>query len=308
MTRAADPLDEFLEGAGSGTELGELLETLGLGIALPAIVIAFGLVVFGVFVHRGAAEEKKLLVRLLGFCGVVSAVGGLIGIVGTATILRDHWLSNLFDFTTVGSLVRLLSGVLMAIGFLGAEGAETWIEGNRQRVGVIGAILGVLSFSLDGHTVTEGNAFLHSAMNTVHVVAAGIWVGGLAALLILSMARRRRGSRRSMASELVRFSTVATFAILFVAATGIAMSLLIVDSLSDYLTTPWGRLLLVKVALVAAAGVVGAYNHYVVVPALDVDPDHPTHLPLARRTVAVEMIILVAVAVLTAFLTRASLD
>jgi len=51
----------------------------------------------------------------------------------------------------------------------------------------------------------------------------------------------------------VRFSIVATWALLAVAVAGIVMALFILDEPGDVTGTPWGRTLLVKLAVVAVA-------------------------------------------------------
>ncbi|HEX6286473.1 MAG TPA: CopD family protein, partial [Acidimicrobiia bacterium] len=178
----------------------------------------------------------------------------------------------------------------------------------RYVVGVIGAAAAALSLATDGHTVSQGNVALNASLDVVHVLAAGIWVGGIVGLLVLTVRRRRRLEQGSMATTIVRFSSVATLAIVSVAAAGFGMSLLIIDSIADYVTTDWGRLLLLKVALVAIAVGLGAYNHFVAVPALEVDPTDSLVLSKARRTTSAEAAILLVVTLLTVFLTGASIN
>lgn len=310
MIRAADPLDEFLEGAGGGSALGERLETIGLAFGLPGIVVAVGLITFLLFVHKqGSSDERLALLRSLAVCGLLVLVGGLVETVGTAAVGGGTWLSDLTG-TTRSPLIRLLAGALMTIGFVDARPPipEPWRPSSRQLLGVAGAAAGAMSFATDGHTVSEGNLFLHASLDVVHVLTAGVWVGGIVGLFLMAMRRRRGHETRPMAPTVVRFSNVATFAIVVVAAAGVGMSVLIVGSLSDYFMTAWGRWLLVKVGLVAMAGGLGAYNHYVMVPALDVDPADPVMLARARRTITAEMGLLMAVALLTVFLVGASIN
>jgi len=111
-----------------------------------------------------------------------------------------------------------------------------------------------------------------------------------------------------MAPTIVRFSSVATLAIVSVAAAGFGMSFLIIDSIADYVTTDWGRLLLLKIALVAIVVGLGSYNHFVVVPALEVDPTDTPMLSQAKKTISAEAGILLVVTLLTVFLTEASIN
>jgi copper transport protein len=198
----------------------------------------------------------------------------------------------------------------MTAGFLGGrpEIKGAWRPSARQSVGVVGVVMGAVSFATDGHTVSQGPVVLNMALDVTHVLAAGVWAGGIAGLAIMTLRERRGAETAPLAPTAVRFSTVATLAIVSVAAAGLGMSFLIVDSPSDYVMTTWGRLLLLKVGLVLLAGSLGAYNHFVVVPALDTDPSDGAMLDRAKATVVVEAGLMIAVALVTVFLTGASIN
>jgi copper transport protein len=310
VIRAADPIDEFLKGAGSGTELGERLEVIGLMLSLPGIVVALGLIAFLLFVHRQSSSgERVAFARALAVCGLLVLVGGVVEVVGTVAIAGGTWLEHLTD-TTRSSLIRLLAGFLMTIGLVGVRPSipGSWGSAPRQLFGMVGAAAGALSFATDGHTVSQGNLFFHASLDVVHVLAAGVWVGGIVGLSLMMLRRRRRLETSSMAPTVVRFSTVATVAVVAVAAGGAGMSILIVDSFGDYLTTPWGRLLLLKLALVGLAAGLGGYNHYVVVPALEIDPADGSMLSRVRKTIGAEMVLLLAATLVTVLLTGATIE
>jgi copper transport protein len=114
--------------------------------------------------------------------------------------------------------------------------------------------------------------------------------------------RHQRGAEVHAAQLGLRFSVVATFALVTVAVAGMALTVTIVDGPSDLISTGWGRLLLVKVALVATAASAGAYNHKVLVPALQERPDDPVLIARFRRVVTTEAVVLVAVGAVTAWL------
>ena len=310
MIWAADPIDEFLEGAGGGTELGERLETIGLVLALPGIVVALGLIAFLLFVHRqGSPGERAACARALAMCGLLVLVGGVAEVMGTVAVVGGTWLEDL-THTTRSSSIRLFAGFLMTIGFVGVSSSipESWRSASRELIGMVGAATGALSFATDGHTVSQGNLFLHASLDVVHVLAAGVWVGGVIGLSLMMLRRRRGLETSSMAPTIVRFSTVATVAVVAVAAGGAGMSLLIVDSIGDLLMTPWGRLLLLKVALVSMAAGLGGYNHYAVVPALEVDPADQSMLSRVGKTIGAEIVLLLAVILVTVFLSGVSID
>ena len=179
-------------------------------------------------------------------------------------------------------------------------------DASRSLVGLVGIALVAASFMFDGHTASEGPRLLHAVANLTHVTTAAIWTGGVA-MLVLTMQRRRSDNRPTQALQLaMRFSVVATVALVAAGLAGLALSIVVLDSISEIWSTPWGRLLMLKVALVAAAAAGGAYNHRIVVPALDQNPDDQPTIDRFRSVVTFEAAALVAVVIATAFLIGAS--
>ena len=130
------------------------------------------------------------------------------------------------------------------------------------------------------------------AVQWVHVVASGCWLGGLAALLL-----GVRGVASEITSSAVRrFSTMAGVAIVMVAATGIWRSVNELASWNDLTTTVYGRALLAKAAILLVLGALGALNrwHSVVRAALDLRP--------LRRAGGAELVLALAALVAAATL------
>jgi copper transport protein len=80
----------------------------------------------------------------------------------------------------------------------------------------------------------------------IHLVGAALWVGGILALILL--AKQANEWIRSFART---FSPAVLVSVVGMALTGVAMTLLYTEQLQDVWLTAWGRLLLVKVLLVA---------------------------------------------------------
>ncbi len=321
---ASTPLDDFLADAGSAADAGETLQRVGLVGSLGGIVLATGLLVFLAVVLRGDRREVRILLRTIGVAGFAALVGAAVEIAGVATILDEGWSEALTSSTGSAAMMRLLAGLLIVLGlfdhtvpvggqelevFVVAERTDDpdlvrWYPSSASAFGLAGAAAGVLSFSFDGHTVTEGPRLLHAAANVVHVTAAGIWVGGIVGLAMVALIRHRSGVPAS--DLVVRFSSVATVALVAVVVAGAAMSWMVVDGLGDYTGTEWGRVLLVKTGAVAVAIAIGAYNHFVVVPAMDGDTDADTMSQRARTAIVIEAVVLLFVVVVTVFLVGAS--
>lgn len=311
LSPASTPIDDFLSGSG-GSAGGVRWEAIGFGLALAGVILSVGVVTFLARVHAGHRREVRALLHLARGCGFVVLVGGVVEVAGTATVLRIGWTDAFTGGSAASAMMRVLAGVLVLIG-LGDElvpvepatGAEEhrWVPGAASAFGLVGVGLGALSFAFDGHTTTAGPRVAHAAVAVVHVLAAGVWAGGIVALVVLA-ALRQRARRGGLAPLVVRFSTLATLALIAVVVAGVTMAVLILDDVDDLGGTDWGRRLLIKVAAVGAAALLGGYNRIVLVPRLatgSLDAERTI-----RTTITLEAVVLAFVVVVTVLLTRAA--
>ena len=241
---------------------------------------------------------------------VVAAAGTALA---QTVVLEDDWaaivsLNAITDALSAPFGIAVGLRVLGGLAVLAAPRLERPAAG-RIRVpalGLVGAALVIVSYSFDGHTVTESPRWLHAAANATHVYAAAVWSGGLAFLADL-LRRRRDGT--DVVRPLMRFSEMASVSLVITAVGGTIMAVLVMDRFADLWSTAWGRLLLAKIALVSAAVFLGARNRWVHMPVatdvFDRAPSGPAYEQL-RRTVIIEAIALGCVGVITAFLVGAS--
>ncbi|WP_238161417.1 CopD family protein [Micromonospora endolithica] len=131
------------------------------------------------------------------------------------------------------------------------------------------------SFLLDGHTVTAESRTVMVLADLAHTIADAVWVGGVLLLTVLLVGRARLGVPTGAAEMAVRFSVPATAAVALTGIAGTALTLLILDRPANLVTTSWGRVLLVKVVLVAVVALVGLYNSRHILPKLDQLPWTP---------------------------------
>jgi putative copper resistance protein D len=121
-----------------------------------------------------------------------------------------------------------------------------------------------------GSTVGE-MGFLHLSADALHLVAAAVWIGGLASLvMLLSVARRdQTNAGMSFAREATqRFSTVGIAIVVTVSATGLVNTWILVGSVHALIATGYGQLLMLKVALFAAMLLFAAANRFWLTPRL----------------------------------------
>lgn len=146
----------------------------------------------------------------------------------------------------------------------------------------------------------------------IHLIATSIWVGGLAmlAFVVPRVARPLGDEDRSWLwlRTVVNFSTAAAVAVGVLIMTGTYLAFLHVGSWTALIGTAYGRVLVLKLALVGVAMLIGGYNLVVVKPQLDRAVDQPERGPLLqrrfRRTVMIEaiagLLVLASAGILTA--------
>ena len=156
------------------------------------------------------------------------------------------------------AIVRAAAAMLaVPLLLLLASGRALWIV-----TGLLGAV-GVASFAWMGHgAATEGaGAELHLFADMAHALIAGVWIGALIGFLMLLLFGSKRETLRT---ALLRFSGVGVPLIVLLVATGLVNSWFLVglDKLGSLLTTDYGRLLLVKLALFAVMLVLAGLNRW----------------------------------------------
>jgi copper transport protein len=153
------------------------------------------------------------------------------------------------------------------------------------------ALIAIAAHVSTGHAGSGTSSTLAIASQTLHFAAAGVWGGGLLALLL-----GLRGAETGRATTSIRaFSRIAAGCLVAVVATGLVRSFGELASL-DELHTVYGRLVAVKVAAVVALAALGAANRWWSVPRAAV-----SMRPLLRLG-AVELSLALAAIVVAAFL------
>ncbi len=121
----------------------------------------------------------------------------------------------------------------------------------------------VAGLSVSGHDgVDPGSSWKTEIADWVHLSAASLWIGGLATMALLLWT----GAPELRRTAFTRFSRLATVLVGLVLAAGIYLGIARLPHLSDLWTQGYGRVLLVKIALVCVALLWGAFHHFVVAP------------------------------------------
>jgi putative copper export protein/methionine-rich copper-binding protein CopC len=179
--------------------------------------------------------------------------------VGSGALMSTTW--------GAGWILQVLAGSAALVGFRLARG--------RPRVGwglaLLGALLLSMTPSLSGHAVSaKGLGFVPILADTLHVIGAGGWIGSLFVLL-LSIARvgSAEGSNPVRPTDLVQaFSPTALFFAGILVVTGVFGAWTQLGSFSALWSSEYGRVFLLKIAVLTPVFATGGYNALRVRPAL----------------------------------------
>ena len=296
--RAPPPTQAY---GASGPTTSEHLVRWGYFLALALLAGGLG---FRLLVVRGPlprrAERRFFLLTGIGVVGVLE-----LGIV--AFVLRaEDALQLPFGRLLYGDLSPIANGtrfgtafIAMTLGyaFVAAFLYLAWLT--DRAVLLWPAFLLALGFSsglsLSGHdAVDPGSSWRSELADWTHLAAASLWIGGLVqlAFVVWPLAPDLRRA------VFVRFSTVAGVLVGLVVSAGVYLSIVRLPQLSDLWTAGYGRVLLVKLGLVALALSWGAFHHFVACPAVE-RGGFLARLPRSLRgESAVAIAILLAAAVL----------
>ena len=242
----------------------------------------------------GGAGAVALLARLaaqgvatFGVSGVLD-VGELFGLV-RGTGWGTGWLLQ-------------AAGLALVVG--GLAHARRSGGGMGWRAAAAGAGLIAIGMALSGHAAAAPMVGLALLSAAVHVLAASAWLGTLLVVLAAGIPALHRGPGgegvRGTAALVRAFSGAAVVCAAVVVLTGVINASFELGTLGALWSSAYGRMLLLKLALLVPVALLGGYNRWRVVPVIE----GAGGAARMQRTAAVELafaaLVLLATAVLVA--------
>jgi copper transport protein len=249
--------------------VGEVIARWMLYLALAALTggALFTLVVWPRAEDWSRLTTIVLIVALLGHVLALLTQAGQAAGADFAAPWSDATARVLF-VTRFGALWLARFGLLVALSGLVLVAAPT----PRRRWIALGLnALNLLTLSLASHAAAEPQPLWPVLGDTLHLLAASVWVGGLlyfVAGLWKTRAAPPEERTRLTSGALPRFSALALLSVGVVVATGLYMSLLRIGPLDNLLNTFYGRVLLAKVSIALIMVGMGAINLLFVTPRL----------------------------------------
>lgn len=295
---APPPTEAFGAGAPSGSDHAVRW------IYFAALALLLGGLGFRLLVLRGPvpARLERRFYAVTGIGAVATLEAGI-----AAFLLRaEDALQLPFGRLLYGDLSSLANGTRFGLAFIAMTLGFTLVSAllflawlTDRRILLWPAFLIGLGFasglSLSGHSSTD--SWTAQLADWVHLAAASLWVGGLVQLAFCVWPAAPALRRQAF----LRFSRLAVVLIALLLTAGVYLSVLRLPELNNLWSESYGRVLLVKLALVAVALAWGAFHHFVVRPALERPASAGTLARLPRSLAgesAVGMAVLLAAAVL----------
>jgi cytochrome c oxidase assembly factor CtaG/putative copper export protein len=275
---------------------------LGTAWALPTVrvvadlaaVLTIGLLLAGAVLvpaRDGVLTGARLRwTRAARWAAVAWAGASLVEVVLSLSDVLASSVPNVLDPTLLWSFVRdigvgralLVQAVFALVVVVGAYAVRTT---TGAMLVLLVALVGLVMPTITSHAGTSAD---HSAAVTtlmVHVIAVSLWCGGLVALVLLGTA-----DRRPLPVAVPRFSALALWCAVGVTASGALSAWIRMTGLADLVTTSYGRIVLLKVALTAAIAAFGVYHRRRHLPRLQNDLTRLQFLRIA----AVEVLVMAA--------------
>lgn len=300
-----------------------LVAGIGRAAGYVGALLLGGAMLWTLAVARGAVDERARADRWAARGALAVLAAAVVTLPVHAMLTSGLGAGALTSGAVVGETLRSSVGLGAVVRLVAAGVVLVLVRRGRGMPAGLATLVVLGSFLVDGHTRTVEPAWLVMVGDAAHLAAGAAWFGGLVVLAGTVRARRLDDDPAGAADVVARFSRVATWSIVVVAAAGSAMSWAMVRQPRALTGTDYGWTLLVKVALVAMVVLVGAYNNRRLVPAVvaaaalaggSVDSDAATTAAESRarvgraawarlgRTARLEVGLLVTVLAVTAFL------
>jgi putative copper resistance protein D len=285
-----------------------LVRTLHIGSAMLLVALPFFVLVTlkpaltrdAIQVHASFCEG---VVRSIWIALLVEALSGIAWFWFVTAQMTDQspWqvlggsdLSAALGETQFGRLWMWRAGLGIALGAALSLVPPRSAAGRPlpSRFCLIALVLGgslLVTLAWAGHAASGiHDGTLHLFADMLHLLIGAIWPMGLIPmggfLWHLHRANRPALAEGEIAA-LQRFSQTSLVAVLAIVATGFINGWLMMGSWTALATTPYGQLLLLKIAVVALMIAVGGFNRFYVLPRLPADPNSLQRL---RRTIIAE--------------------
>jgi len=270
-------------------------------VHLSALTLLVGAFAFSLLVARPAFKKggperlpdfehfDRFLIRLALWSLAIAFISGLVWLWAQAAIVTGRSLGQALARDAIGGVLtgtrfgrvwELRLGLAIVLGgFLLLRDRERddkdWIALRFEGVILATGLIAALAWAGHAAATAEPARLFHLAADSIHLLAAGVWLGGLLPLfLLLGRARRSlESSWTAVAREATRrFSILGLASVTSLTLTGVVNGWILVGGVPPLVGTPYGWLLLVKLGLLLPLIGIAAGNLFRLKPQLVATP------------------------------------
>ncbi|MBN3864036.1 copper homeostasis membrane protein CopD [Pseudomonas frederiksbergensis] len=281
------------------------------------LMLLFGVALFGLYSLKGHERVSGAVLPFRSMLAGTAVLGAVLSVASMVMMasamsgetafaeLRPHIEMMVFE-TDVGLawVVRIVALVVAGLAvMLRAPGVSLWVAA------VAGGVA-LSSLAWNGHgAMDEGSRrYWHFTVDILHLLAAGAWIGALAAFALMAKINALQTEERigSLARAVHRFEVIGALIVVVITVTGVVNYLFIVGpKLDEVFLSTYGILLFIKVVLFAGMLVLAALNRFHLGPLLERSLRNGQYAVAAnalRRSVVVEWVAAVVIVGLVAWL------
>lgn len=284
------------------------------------LMLLFGLAIFGLYSLRGkerasgsvlnfesllySTSALGVALSLIAMCLLAKAMSGVSGFME----LHHHIFQMVLMGTDVGLtwMVRIAALIVAIIGVSLNRRLPTtslWI------VTLSGAVaLATLAWTGHGAMDEGSRRYWHFISDILHLLAAGGWLGALAAFALLLRLKSLKGAQdaRVLARVLTGFESAGAIIVIVISITGVVNYLFIVGpKVDEVMLSTYGMLLFLKIFLFCGMIVLAFVNRFHLSPLLERSVktgDYSVAINALRRSMAVELSLAIVIVCLVAWL------
>ena len=264
--------------------------------------ILFGSSLFFIYALPASRPPLPWLRPLLVGSALLLVTATLAGLLAQTAARAGGWSESVKSEALTAVVTQMdLGKAAIARASLGVIALALLVTCRPSRgLWVTAALVGgiaTVTFAWMGHgAATEGDGhFLHLVADTVHSLAAALWIGALCGFLVLMSGRSTdRHAVLDLHDALKQFSSVGTVLVIALIGTGMINSWFLVGlDFRVAISTPYGQMLALKLLLFGGMLVLAMVHRFRLVPALSRQvEDRIVHeaatMSTLRRTVSIE--------------------
>jgi copper transport protein len=262
-TRDPNLVTRLLSQDGGNSAAGAVLGAARF-VSYAALAVLAGGLVFLVVVWPAGRRRRRIRV-LLWVTLAAGVVAGAVAVAVQAPYASGRALTDALKPSEWSQVLRTRSGRAWGLRVLLFAGAGVLLLATLERLRarwwqLVGIFSGLALFALvaaGGHGTTGRWAGIGFLATVVHLGGMAVWLGGLSLLLVGVL---REPDPGGALQRVRRFSPIAFGAVMVIIASGVVQAYRQVGSLDGLRSTDYGRLLLVKTAVVVVLVAVGWWS------------------------------------------------